>query len=142
MTRKAIKRTIIGTATAVLFLGFVLILHIYIVTRPQPPGPNTIAMARVDIKTDIDRAAADKITAWVYQQKGIDHVLCNPETNILIFTFYPARTSADAVVAQFKEAFNLDARRYMPSEEEMKKGCPVTGHSVAQVTMKYIKSIF
>jgi len=60
-----------------LFLVLVLAVHIYWVTRPKAPDANTKIMARIDIKQPITQADADKITTWLYQQKGIDHVLVN-----------------------------------------------------------------
>ncbi len=120
----------------------VLCVHIYIVTRPKAPDTHTIVMARIDIKQDIHEDEAQKITAWLYRQNGVDHVLCNPESDIVVFTFYPIKTSADTIVHQFKSNFNYDAARYVPSADELKGGCPVAATSMSYKTYSFIKKIF
>lgn len=120
----------------------VLAVHIYVVTRPRVDAGTRI-LARIDIKQDIDQADADKITAWLYRQKGVDHVLVNPQSDIAVFSFAPVRNNAERIVADFKKEMPYTAaQRYKPSAEEMKNGCPVAATSVTYKVYSLIKRIF
>ena len=60
-----------------LTLTLVLVVHIYPATRPDYKKEQERVMASIDIKQDIAPDDAEKITTWLYMQKGVDHVLCN-----------------------------------------------------------------
>jgi hypothetical protein len=129
MKKRTLKKILIGAGSTVLLLFAVLCIHIYLVTRPKAPDANTRIMARIDFKQDISQQDADKIAGWLYAQSGVSHVLCNPESNTAIFTFAPVKTTADAVVNGLNTALPYKGVRFMPSEEDMKKGCPVATNS-------------
>ena len=126
--KKKITKILLYSLGTFLFLFVVLAVHIYFVYRPAPDA-STRVMARIDIKQQINQDQANKITAWLYQQKGIDHVLVNPKTNIVIFTFFPVKTNGDAIVKNFKSNFNLSAERFMPGDLQIKSGCPMAASS-------------
>ena len=121
------------------FLTIVLAIHIYWVTRPKAPDPHTIVMARIDIKNPLNQADVAKIKTWLYQQKGVDHVVVNPKTQIAIFTFYPAKTSGDQIVNKFQTSLNYDAKRYVPTKEEIANGCPALPPTVTEKISAFIK---
>lgn len=100
-------------------------------------------MARIDIKQPVTQYDANKITAWLYQQNGVDHVLCNPKSEIVVFTFSPLKANANDIAKNFKTALNYaNATRYMPSVEELQKSCPVAATSFSYKAYKFIKNIF
>lgn len=134
-----IKRILITTVSVVLLLIITLAIHIYMVTRPKAPDAFTIAMARIDIKQPVNKEDAAIISSWLYQQKGVDHVLVNPTTRIAVFTFYPMKTSADLIVNNFKSSHHYKAERFIPSEEQLKSGCPVISSSTSYVISQYFK---
>jgi hypothetical protein len=137
------KRVLLGAVSVFLLLTVVLVVHIYIVTRPKAPDAHTRIMARIDIKQPINQDDANKITTWLYQQKGIDHVMCNPKTEIVVFTFFPIKTNGNQVVNDFKSNFNYNkAQRYIPTEAELKGGCPAASTSFAYKTYNFFKNIF
>lgn len=143
MKKRAIKKMALWTTSVFLLLVAVLCIHIYIVTRPKAPDANTIVMARIDIKQPITKADADKITEWMYQQNGIDHVVCNPSMDNIVFTFFPIKANANDITAQLKTAFNLqNAKRYLPTEAEMQSGCPVASTSYTYKVYNFIKKTF
>ena len=121
------------------FLTIVLAIHIYWVTRPKAPDPHTIVMARIDIKNSLNQDDAQKIKTWLYQQKGVNHVVVNPKTQIAVFTFYPAKVSGDQIVHNFKTSFNYDAKRYVPTKQEIANGCPALPPSFTQKISSFIK---
>jgi hypothetical protein len=123
-------------------LIIVLTIHIYWVTRPKPISPNKIVMARIDIKNHLSSQDADKIQTWLYQQKGVNHVVVNPKTQIALFTFYPAKVSGDQIVNHFRTFFNYDAKRYIPTQEELDKVCPALPATVTQKIASFVKHTF
>jgi len=143
MKKGLLKKIILTTAGTFVLLFAILCVHIYFVMRPKAPDAHTIVMARVDLHQPINEADAGKITEWLYQQNGISHVLCNAKTDIVIFTFLPVKTTGDEIVKNLKANFNFDkAIRYVPSEEELKSGCPVASNSFTMKAYKLMTQIF
>ena len=138
--KKTIKKILLYGAATFLFLVFVLAVHIYFVYRPAPDA-NTRVMARIDIKQQLNQDDAIKITAWLYHQKGIDHVLVNQQTSIVIFTFYPVKTSGDQIVNNFKSNFAFKAERIIPNATNLKSSCPVAASSYTYKVYKLITKI-
>ena len=142
MTKKKVRKIFIVTMSVFLFLTLVLAIHIYIVTRPKAADLNTLVMARIDIKNSLNQADAAKITTWLYQQKGVNHVLVNPETKIVVFTYFPVKQSGDQIVKNFQTSFNYDATRHIPTKEEVESGCPALPENVTTKIGSYVKHIF
>ena len=125
MKGKLIKKVAISAGIISLLLVAVLGVHIYVVTRPKPVDPTLVAMARIDIKQPIDQTDADKIVSYLDAQPGVSHVLVNPKTDIVVFTFYPTRTTANQIVQNFKSAFDYKAERYVPAKSDIHGACPM-----------------
>jgi hypothetical protein len=136
------KKILLGTLSVFLLFVLILSVHIYIVTRPKAPDEHTRIMARIDIKQDINQGDADKIATWLYQQKGIDHVLVNPQSDIVIFTFFPIKTTADRIVHDFKSYFPYKAERFVPSAADLQSGCPMASTSKTYKIYNFLKNIF
>lgn len=130
------------SAAVFFFLVIILCVHIYTVTRTHGADASTIAMARIDIKQDINQEQADKVANWLGKQKGVDHVLVNPTSKTAVFSFYPIKANATEIANNLSIALNLKAERYMPTEEEMKTGCPVVAQAYTNKISKFFKSIF
>jgi hypothetical protein len=136
-----IKKTFKWTGSIFLILLAILAVHIYVVTRHRVDS-KTRVMARIDVKQFVSKDDANKITEWFYKQQGVDHVLCNPKTEIVIFTFSPLIANANKIVENFKAEFNYkNSIRYIPSEEELDRSCPVAA-SFTYKAVKFIKHIF
>jgi hypothetical protein len=142
MLKRKWKRIAI-TAGSVLVSGiFVLAFHIWWVMRPRVDATTRI-MARIDIHQTVLPADADKITAWLYKQKGVDHVLVNPKVEIAVFTYSPLQNNADVITRQFRQDLAYSgAARVVPSETEMAMGCPVATTSFAYKAYKFMSHIF
>lgn len=141
MGKKIRKITLISlSVTALLFI--VLCVHIYVVMKPKPATASTLAMARIDFKQDINQADANKISSWLYHQYGVQRVLCNEQTNIAVFTFYPAKVSADKITSNLSSQLNYKAVRFIPSKKDMMSGCPVASNSFAFKVYDVMNKIF
>jgi hypothetical protein len=141
MKRKTIKKILLYTFSVFTLLLLVLAVHIYLVYRPKAPDAYTKIMARIDIKQQITQTDANKISAWMFHQKGIDHVLVNPQTNIVVFTFFPIKTSGNQIVNNFKEQFHYKAERFMPTTADLKNSCPAAASSITYKIYKIITQI-
>lgn len=137
---KKIKKIALWTAGTLLLLTVVLSAHIYYVYRPKA-DKYTKVMARIDIRQQLTQGDSDKIAAWMYHQQGIDHVLVNPQTNIVIFTFYPLKTTGDKITGDFKKAFAYPAERFKPSQQSLNSGCPVASTAFTYKIYKFIAQI-
>ena len=142
MQKRTWKRIALGVLSVFGLLVIVLCVHIYIVTRPKPIDANTRAMARIDIRQVITQTDADRITAWLLRQKGVDHVLVNPRSDIAVFTFFPTKTTASQVVSDFTAQLPYKAERFIPGAEAMKSGCPIATTSISYKVYSFFKHIF
>jgi hypothetical protein len=103
----------------------VLAVHVYVETRHRMGGAGLV-MARIDLHQPIGRTDADSISAWLYRQKGVSHVVVNSQRAMALFTFMPAKNNANGIVRAFKASLPYGkAERYQPSAVMMKSGCPV-----------------
>ncbi len=141
MKKRTVKRIALTVLSVFVFLVAILAVHIYVVMRPRADASTRI-MARMDIRQPIDRQDADKITAWLYRQKGVDHVMVNPQTEIAIFTFAPVKTDADRIVRDFNASLPYKAKRFLPTQQQMMSGCPVATNSFAFAAYHFMKRIF
>jgi hypothetical protein len=142
MKKRTLKRIALTVLSVFVLLAGVLVVHIYVVTRPRVDA-NTRVMARIDIQQPITPVDADKITAWLYQQKGVDHVMVNQQSATAIFTYAPIKNDGSRITQDFKASLPYSkAERYVPTEEEMKNGCPVASNSFTYKLVSYVKHIF
>lgn len=128
MKSKLFKRILWASGGLILMLGAILSIHIYQVTHRKITDPNAIAMARIDFQQDFTRQDAVNYTQWFVKQSGVQNIVFNPEYKNAVFTFYPVRTNATQLVNNFSMLFKVKAKRFIPSKEEMMKGCPVASN--------------
>jgi hypothetical protein len=138
--KKILKRVILYSLGVFVLLVAILALHIYYYYRPAPDA-TTKVMARIDIKQPIDQNDANQIAVFLYHQKGIDHVLVNPKSSIVIFTFFPLKTTGNQVVSAFKSHFNYKADRFVPTQASLNSSCPVAASSFTYKIYKLISNI-
>lgn len=129
MRSKTVVKSILITTLA---LFIILVVHIIWVTRPTKTNVSNVAMARIDFQVPLNDAQGKAITAWLYAQKGVTHVLCNTASKIAVFTFYPAQVNATQLAKQLSEYMQIPATRYLPAKEEIENGCPVVSISTQQ----------
>lgn len=141
MKTTTIKRILIGGTALFVLLSIILVVHIYIVTRPKVADEQTKAMARIDVKNEITKAQAENIASWLNKQHGIDHVLCNASSQLVVFTYFPTKVNADQLTEAFKTQFQLNAVRYQPTEEELLKGCPISNKTTNKL-YQFFKETF
>ena len=141
MKKMSLKKFLIYTFSIFSLLVIVLTVHIYMVYRPKAPGEYTRILARIDIKQQITLEDSTNITTWLYQQKAVDHVLVNPHTSLVVFTFFPIRSGANDIVKHFNTKFHFKAERFMPTAENLKGSCPVASSSFTYKVYKLITKI-
>ena len=141
MKTKTIKKIALYSVASFLFLVVVLAVHIWWVYRPKAPDAYTKVMARIDIKQPVSQDDANRITAWMSHQNGVDHVLVNPQNRIVIFTFFPVKTSGNEIVKNFKANFNLRADRFIPTADALANSCPMAASSYTYKVYKFISHI-
>jgi hypothetical protein len=142
MKLSTFKRALKWTALTFLFLVVVLAIHIYVVTKPRVDA-NTRIMARIDIHQVLSGEQADTLTAWLYRQRGVDHVMCNAATQIVVFTYSPLKANADDVTGRLRTSLHYPhAVRYVPTQKELSGGCPVASTSLVYKTYAFFKNNF
>lgn len=142
MQLKLIKKILARTGIVLFVLFLALAIHIFLVIRPKADA-HTRIMARIDVNQPVLQDDVNKITTWLYHQKGVDHVMVNPGTGIVVFTFSPLRANANDISIRFKSELGFRrSERYLPTEKELKGGCPVAATSISYKLYDYFKNIF
>lgn len=141
-TKKILKGGVIAfTALLITAIGL-LAAHIYMVTRPGQADGKTVAMARIDVHETLRANDITGIGDWFYAQQGVDHVVINRQSNMVLFTFYPVKVSANKLAEDFASKFNYpQAVRYLPTAAEMQSGCPVAQTSASYKVYQFFKNI-
>jgi hypothetical protein len=136
-------KSIALTVASVLALGIVVLaIHIWWVMKPHPDA-RTRVMARIDINQPIQQADSNKITAWLYRQKGVDRAVVNPKAGIVIFTYAALKNDGDVLTQEFRQELAYShAVRIKPTESEIANGCPVTGASFTYKAYAFMSHIF
>lgn len=143
MKKKTIKRILIGAGGVCIMLIAVLAVHIYIALQPQKITPGLREMARIDVHQPITADDAKAITTWLYREKGVDHVLVNPRTQKVIFTYFPYQNSAQQITRDFKTSLSYNADQFMPTEDQMSSGgCPVAAVDFTLKVRRFFRGIF
>jgi hypothetical protein len=120
----------------------VLAVHIYVEVRSRPDG-HSRGMARIDLHERIGRTDADRITAWLSRQQGVDHVLVNPGAAIAVFTYWPQKANPGLITRELKDSLSfMRAERYLPSTADVQKGCPMTATPVTNKIYEFLKHLF
>ncbi|TDW96851.1 hypothetical protein [Dinghuibacter silviterrae] len=120
-----------------------LALHIYLALKPVKVTPGLREMARIDVRQPMSAKDAKTVTTWLYKEKGIDHVLVNPQTQKVIFTYFPYQTSAQQITRDFKAALPYNADRFMPTEDQMASaGCPVAAVNFGLQVKRFFTHLF
>ena len=141
MQKRKWKKIVLTSAAALLGLVIILAVHIYWVTRPRIDASTRI-MARIDLHQPITRDDAAKISTWLYQQKGVDHVLVNPASQIALFTFAPVKNDGNRIVQDFKaNTPYTGAERFLPKIDPNASGCPVATTSLTYKVYALMKRV-
>lgn len=125
MKKSLLKKVLITLASVIGLFVIILSVHIYQVTHKKITDPNAIALARIDFNQSFTQEQAADFSNWFNTQNGINRSVFNVEYKNAVIAYYPVKTNATEVIATFCKKFNVDAKRYLPSKQEMMKGCPV-----------------
>jgi len=138
MRNTKILKIVKYSLTIFVILLSVLAVHICWVYTSKKSDPNTKVLARIDIHQPIQAEDSARITSWMYHQRGVDHVLVNPKSRIVVFTFFPKQVDANMVVGEFRRALKIEADRRLPTAEELKHSCPVSSSSFTYKVVQLI----
>jgi len=142
MAKKKLKKIALASIFVLLGMLLLLCIHLYIVTRPKSPDINTRVMARIDFTDSLSNKQSAAVTEWLYKQQGIDHVLYNPISHILVFTFSPLYNDANRITASMQQTFSTyKLTRVMPTDAEMAVGCPVASNEISAKVIHFFKSL-
>ncbi len=140
--KKDSKKIVLWTFASLLVLFVVVCAHIYIVMKPKAPGPNAVALARIDFKQNISATDANLIAGWLYSQEGVAHVVCNPASKTAVFSFHPATANASDITNSLAANLHYNATRFIPSAQDMASSCPVAGTSFTYKVYDMMSKIF
>src|ERR1700760_3790104 len=101
MKKRKWKRIVLTSAAVFVGLVVILAVHIWWVTRPRVDA-STRVLARIDLHQAVGQGDADRMQAWLYQQKGVKYVLINQKAEIALFSFAPLENDGNRIVRDFR----------------------------------------
>jgi hypothetical protein len=123
--KRLLKIAIWMTSSCVVLIG-VLLIHIYMVTRPIDYGANaTIQMSRIDFKQPVAATEVIKIQAFVKQLPGVKNAVFNTDSGILIYTYQNEQQNSLNVYTKLMNYRNYKAERFVVTASQASNGCPV-----------------
>lgn len=128
MKKSILKKVLLSLAGVTMLMAIVLCVHIYQVTHKKITDPNAIALARIDFIQSFSKEDAAKFYTWFSQQNGVNRVAFNAENKNAVLAYYPVKADATKLTETFCKQFNVTAKRYVPSKQEMMQGCPVAAN--------------
>lgn len=125
MKKNILKRIIITLSlTSVVCVG-ILAVHIYSVTHRQQTPLASKQLSRIDFLQPVDSLDAIRMRYQVAAMSGVESTYFNHASHILVYTYAPEKQTSEAVFKNLMQTCNYKAKRYVVSQEEVVKGCPI-----------------
>lgn len=139
-----LKKIAIWTGSIFSLLVVVLVVHIYLVTRPSTPLPNhNVYLSRIDFKESVDSLEANRIMNHVRTLEGIANAYFNIPAGTLVYGYKKGTQSPEKVYQEVSKFTTLKAERLIISEEDMAKGCPAFDKSSFTYKFgEFVKNVF
>ena len=117
-----IKWGILSLATIVLLSG-ILVIHIYQATHKKKEAYDMRQLSRIDFSQSLTETDVTNIKSFVGKMNGVDHVFYN--NGILVYSYTLNQQTSENVFNQLIRFGHYKAKRYVVSETQATKGCPV-----------------
>jgi hypothetical protein len=105
----------------------VLMVHIYMVTKPVNYDNNDLQLSRIDFVEEIDSLKANDIRHFVASLPGVENTMFNFEDNILVYGYLNGKQNSTTVFDQLMKHGSYKAKKFMLSEDLKTQGCPMAG---------------
>ena len=138
-----LKKILFWFGSIVLMLAIVLVIHIYLVTRPNKGNEVMRQLSRIDFKEKVDSTQAAEIKRFVAHLDGIESTYFNVPEGKLVYTYLVGKQTSLNVFNKLEEFGHYKAERYLVDAAALKKGCPmIDNSSFSGKLTAYISHIF
>lgn len=125
MKKRIIIKSLLWTLGISATLFIVLIVHIYMVTKPVKYDNADLQLARIDFRQDLDSAQAVDVQHTVMAMPGIVNVFMNRHDRTLVYGYRQGKQTSEQVYQAVMRSGNYDAERFVLNEQQQSSGCPV-----------------
>lgn len=125
MKKRIIIKSLLWTLGISATLFIVLIVHIYMVTKPVKYDNADLQLARIDFRQDLDSAQALDVQHTVMAMPGIVNVFMNRHDRTLVYGYRQGKQTSEQVYQAVMRSGNYDAERFVLNEQQQSSGCPV-----------------
>ncbi len=139
---KNLKKFFLIFSSATLVLFTVLIVHIYMVTKPVKYDNNDLQLSRIDFKEPIDSMNANEIRHFVASLPGIQNTMFNIKDRILVYGYLVGKQNSDTVFHQLINHGHYKAEKFVVSEDMKSKGCPMAGKDRSSFVYRFTGYIY
>lgn len=123
MKSKILIKWSMYTLASLIILSGILVVHIYQATHKKKEAYDMRQLSRIDFTQALTETDVVKIKTFVGKMKGVDHVFYNH--GILVYSYTLNQQTSENVFNQLMRFGHYEARRYVVSESQATKGCPV-----------------
>ena len=130
------------TSSVFVVLFTVLVVHIYMVTKPVKYDNNDLQLSRIDFKEDIDSLRASEIRHFVASLPGIQNTMFNVKDDILVYGYLNNEQNSASVYDELMKHGNYKADRFIVSENMKAEGCPMAGKDRSSMVYRFTGYIY
>ena len=143
MRKLSIKKIVIYFFSILLLLFGVLVIHIYLVTKPCNNHEVMRQLSRIDFKQEIDSTEANKIRSFVGHLDGVQSTHFNVPDHVLVYTYVVGKQTSLNVYNQLMDFGHYKAERYIVDAATAKTGCPaMDNNSFSYRLSSYVSKLF
>lgn len=125
MKKRSVIKFLLWTSGIALLLFIVLVVHIYMVTKPVKYDNADLQLARIDFRQELDSAEAATVQHTVKAMPGIVNVFLNRHDRTLVYGYRQGKQTSEEVYNTLMRSGNYKAERFVLSEAQKSSGCPV-----------------
>ena len=123
--KKKIFKILVWSLATVVLLSVTLVIHIYIVTRPDTNKQSPLQLSRIDFKQKIDSVESMKIKTFVCGLEGVKGSYFNLKDGILVYSYSLDKQTSVNVFNKLIEHGHYQAERFVVNASTTQNACPM-----------------
>jgi len=141
-SKNKLKKYLLVSASVIVVLFTVLLMHIYMVTKPVNYDNNTLQLSRIDFKEDIDSLQANDIRHFVASLPGVQNTMFNLKDNILVYGYILGTQNSANVYEKLMQYRHYKAEKFIVSDDMKSQGCPMAGKDRNSLVYRFTGYIY
>ena len=141
-SKNKFKKYVLISASVIAVLFAVLLVHIYMVTKPVKYDNNDLQLSRIDFKEKIDSSKANEIRHFVASLPGVQNTMFNFKDNILVYGYLNGQQTSANVFNKLMGHGQYKAEKFTVSDDMKSQGCPMAGKDRSSLVYRFTGYVY